>query len=248
MFRGPIPAPHAPCPLPASEQVNTLVSEAFVQFFVRTVGHYASHIKWSKNGSGTFQERAFCKAIASKTNRKFVKKFVKTNMFSLFIEEAEKSRIPQEGKRPRFSFPLQSSELCEVLGYFIKGKRCPMPGEGCSSRLGMLRAASSTRLLSTAAFLCPCQAIKKNPWADFRSCCLPGERAGLRRAQCLGKYASSSANIWLGRRQQLGAGSWLRCLRALTHLCHQLRCGPVVAGLVLSPSRGFTAHGAKHLR
>uniref|UniRef100_A0A8D0F058 DENN domain containing 2D n=1 Tax=Strix occidentalis caurina TaxID=311401 RepID=A0A8D0F058_STROC len=88
--------------------VNTLVSETFVQFFVRMVGHYASHIKWSKNGSGTFQERAFCKAIASKTNRKFVKKFVKTNMFSLFIEEAEKSRIPQEGKRPHLSFPLRS--------------------------------------------------------------------------------------------------------------------------------------------
>ncbi|KFV77447.1 DENN domain-containing protein 2D, partial [Struthio camelus australis] len=79
-----------------SEQVNALVSEAFVQFFVRIVGHYASHIKWGKNGQGTFQERAFCKAVASKTNRKFVKKFVKTNMFSLFIEEAEKSRIPQE--------------------------------------------------------------------------------------------------------------------------------------------------------
>ncbi|XP_040472886.1 DENN domain-containing protein 2D [Falco naumanni] len=79
-----------------SEQVNTLVSEAFVQFFVRMVGHYPSHIKWSKNGSGTFQERAFCKAITSKTSRKFVKKFVKTNMFALFIEEAEKSRIPQE--------------------------------------------------------------------------------------------------------------------------------------------------------
>ncbi|XP_025919598.1 DENN domain-containing protein 2D isoform X2 [Apteryx rowi] len=79
-----------------SEQVNALVSEAFVQFFVRVVGHYASHIKWGKSGQGTFQERAFCKAIASKTNRKFVKKFVKTNMFSLFIEEAEKSRIPQE--------------------------------------------------------------------------------------------------------------------------------------------------------
>ncbi|KFQ29940.1 DENN domain-containing protein 2D, partial [Mesitornis unicolor] len=78
------------------EQVNALVSEAFVHFFVRTVGHYASHIKWSRNGSGTFQERAFCKAITSKTSRKFVKKFVKTNMFSLFIEEAEKSRIPQE--------------------------------------------------------------------------------------------------------------------------------------------------------
>uniref|UniRef100_A0A8B9ZDH9 DENN domain containing 2D n=1 Tax=Buteo japonicus TaxID=224669 RepID=A0A8B9ZDH9_9AVES len=91
-------------------QVNTLVSEAFVQFFVRMVGHYASHIKWSKNGSGIFQERAFCKAITSKTNRKFVKKFVKTNMFSLFIEEAEKSRIPQEGKQPCVSFPLWSRE------------------------------------------------------------------------------------------------------------------------------------------
>ncbi|XP_071624502.1 DENN domain-containing protein 2D isoform X2 [Heliangelus exortis] len=78
------------------EQLNALVSEAFVQFFVRAVGHYSSHIKWTKNGSGTFQERAFCKAITSKTNRRFVKKFVKTNMFSLFIEEAEKSRIPQE--------------------------------------------------------------------------------------------------------------------------------------------------------
>ncbi|KAM7032593.1 DENN domain-containing protein 2D isoform 1-T1 [Acridotheres tristis] len=79
-----------------SEQVNALVSEAFVHFFVRLVGHYASHIKWGRSGSGSFQERAFCKAIASKSCRRLVKKFVKTNMFSLFIEEAEKSRIPQE--------------------------------------------------------------------------------------------------------------------------------------------------------
>lgn len=118
--------PRAPCPLPASEQVNTLVSEAFVQFFVRMVGHYASHIKWSKNGSGTFQERAFCKAIASKTNRKFVKKFVKTNMFSLFIEEAEKSRIPQEGKRPHFSSrraPLTRKDLpCAQGGMQLKAE------------------------------------------------------------------------------------------------------------------------------
>lgn len=97
MFRAPIPTSRAPCPLPASEQVNALVSEAFVHFFVRLVGHYASHIKWGRSGSGSFQERAFCKAIASKSCRRLVKKFVKTNMFSLFIEEAEKSRIPQEG-------------------------------------------------------------------------------------------------------------------------------------------------------
>ncbi|XP_077046682.1 DENN domain-containing protein 2D isoform X1 [Agelaius phoeniceus] len=79
-----------------SEQVNALVSEAFVQFFVRLVGHYGSHIKWGRSGSGSFQERNFCKAITSKSCRRLLKKFVKTNMFSLFIEEAEKSRIPQE--------------------------------------------------------------------------------------------------------------------------------------------------------
>ncbi|XP_058675397.1 DENN domain-containing protein 2D [Ammospiza caudacuta] len=79
-----------------SEQVNALVSEAFVQFFVRLVGHYGSHIKWGRSGSGSFQERNFCKAMASKSCRRLLKKFVKTNMFSLFIEEAEKSRIPQE--------------------------------------------------------------------------------------------------------------------------------------------------------
>ncbi|NXF13587.1 DEN2D protein, partial [Smithornis capensis] len=83
---------------PAPEQLNALVSEAFVQFFVRLVGHYSSHIKWSRSGSGSFQERPFCKALPSKSSRRFLKKFVKTNMFSLFIEEAEKSRIPQEGK------------------------------------------------------------------------------------------------------------------------------------------------------
>ncbi|NWU16954.1 DEN2D protein, partial [Cephalopterus ornatus] len=80
-----------------SEQVNALVSEAFVHFFVRLVGHYSSHIKWGRSGSGAFQERSFCKAMSSKSCRRFLKRFVKTNMFSLFIEEAEKSRIPPEG-------------------------------------------------------------------------------------------------------------------------------------------------------
>ncbi|NXM06935.1 DEN2D protein, partial [Tyrannus savana] len=80
-----------------SEQVNALVSEAFVQFFVRLVGHYPAHIKWGRGGSGAFQERSFCKALSSKSCRRFLKRFVRTNMFSLFIEEAERSRIPPEG-------------------------------------------------------------------------------------------------------------------------------------------------------
>lgn len=71
-----------------------------MQFFVKTVGHYASHIKREADGQGHFQERAFCKALPSKSNRRFVKKFVKTQLFSLFIQEAEKSKNPPAG-RPR---------------------------------------------------------------------------------------------------------------------------------------------------
>lgn len=81
----------------ASEQINEHVSGPFVQFFVKTVGHYASYIKREANGQGHFQERAFCKALTSKTNRRFVKKFVKTQLFSLFIQEAEKSKNPPAG-------------------------------------------------------------------------------------------------------------------------------------------------------
>ncbi|XP_019586000.1 DENN domain-containing protein 2D isoform X1 [Rhinolophus sinicus] len=83
--------------LPTSEQINEHVSGPFVQFFVKTVGHYASYIKREASGQGRFQERAFCKALTSKTNRRFVKKFVKTQLFSLFIQEAEKSKNPPAG-------------------------------------------------------------------------------------------------------------------------------------------------------
>uniref|UniRef100_A0A670I2A6 DENN domain containing 2D n=1 Tax=Podarcis muralis TaxID=64176 RepID=A0A670I2A6_PODMU len=80
-----------------SEELNTRVSDAFVQFFVKTIGHYPAHIKWGKNGQGSFQERSFCKALTSKTSRKFLKKFVKTQMFSLFIQEAERNKKSVEG-------------------------------------------------------------------------------------------------------------------------------------------------------
>ncbi|XP_039697111.1 DENN domain-containing protein 2D isoform X4 [Pteropus medius] len=83
--------------LQTSEQINEHVSGPFVQFFVKTVGHYASYIKREANGQGHFQERAFYKALNSKANRRFVKKFVKTQLFSLFIQEAERSKNPPAG-------------------------------------------------------------------------------------------------------------------------------------------------------
>lgn len=77
-----------------------------MQFFVKTVGHYASYIKREANGQGHFQERAFYKALPSKANRRFVKKFVKTQLFSLFIQEAEKSKNPPAGIQLQCPFNL----------------------------------------------------------------------------------------------------------------------------------------------
>uniref|UniRef100_A0A8C8SHW3 DENN domain containing 2D n=1 Tax=Pelusios castaneus TaxID=367368 RepID=A0A8C8SHW3_9SAUR len=81
-----------------SEQVNAHVSNSFMEFFIKTVGHYTAHFKWNKSGPGSFQEKAFCKAISSKSCRKFLKRFVRTQMFSLFIQETERTKITKEGK------------------------------------------------------------------------------------------------------------------------------------------------------
>ena len=73
-----------------------MVSEAFLQFFVKTVGHYASYVKY-KGQQGVFEKRRFYKAIESKTTRHFVKKFIQTQMFDLFIQEVEQQPGPQQG-------------------------------------------------------------------------------------------------------------------------------------------------------
>ncbi|KAG9334495.1 hypothetical protein JZ751_007578 [Albula glossodonta] len=80
------------------EELNRVVSEAFLPFFVKTVGHYASYVKRDSSGEpGVFQQRSFYKAIESKTTRHFVKKFIQTQMFDLFIQEVEQQPESQEG-------------------------------------------------------------------------------------------------------------------------------------------------------
>ncbi|XP_061591600.1 DENN domain-containing protein 2D-like isoform X2 [Cololabis saira] len=81
------------------EKLNSIVSEAFLHFFVKTVGHYASYVKYSSKGErGVFEKRSFYKAIKSKTTRHFVKKFIQTQMFDLFIQEVEQLQSgPQQG-------------------------------------------------------------------------------------------------------------------------------------------------------
>ncbi|XP_044208512.1 DENN/MADD domain containing 2Da isoform X1 [Thunnus albacares] len=81
------------------EELNRVVSEAFLLFFVKTVGHYTSHVKYNRGGErAVFEKRVFYKAIESKTTRHFVKKFIQTQMFDLFIQEVEQQQPgPQQG-------------------------------------------------------------------------------------------------------------------------------------------------------
>ncbi|XP_019746340.1 DENN/MADD domain containing 2Da isoform X2 [Hippocampus comes] len=83
----------------STEDLNRVVSEAFLLFFVKTVGHYMSYVKCSHTGEQrVFEKRSFYKAIESKTTRHFVKKFIQTQMFDLFIQEVEQQQTgPQQG-------------------------------------------------------------------------------------------------------------------------------------------------------
>ncbi|XP_054651366.1 DENN domain-containing protein 2D-like isoform X2 [Dunckerocampus dactyliophorus] len=83
----------------STEDLNRVVSEAFLLFFVKTVGHYMSYVKSNPAGKQrVFEKRSFYKAIESKTTRHFVKKFIQTQMFDLFIQEVEQQQTgPQQG-------------------------------------------------------------------------------------------------------------------------------------------------------
>ncbi|CAB1315335.1 unnamed protein product [Coregonus sp. 'balchen'] len=80
-----------------SEELNKVVSEAFLSFFVKTVGHFPSHVNRRSGGQpGVFQIKSFCKASEPKASRHFVKRFIQTQMFDLFIQEVERQPT-QEG-------------------------------------------------------------------------------------------------------------------------------------------------------
>ncbi|KAI4897174.1 hypothetical protein NFI96_015225 [Prochilodus magdalenae] len=80
------------------EELNRVVPEAFLTFFVKTVGHFAKYIERKRpDQPGTFQKRNFYKALESKSTRHFVKKFVEMQMFDLFIQEAEQRPANQNG-------------------------------------------------------------------------------------------------------------------------------------------------------
>ncbi|KAG7495588.1 hypothetical protein JOB18_002460 [Solea senegalensis] len=83
-----------------SVHLSTIVSEAFVRFFVELVGHYPLFITGEREdgyssssssspGLCSFQREGFRKAFPSKTVRRFVEVFMETQMFGWFIQERE---------------------------------------------------------------------------------------------------------------------------------------------------------------
>ncbi|XP_041819704.1 DENN domain-containing protein 2A-like [Chelmon rostratus] len=90
-----------------SGHLSTVVSEAFVRFFVELVGHYQLFITgeredgYSSSSSSpvpcSFQREGFRKAIPSKTVRRFLEVFMETQMFGWFIQERELHRQALRG-------------------------------------------------------------------------------------------------------------------------------------------------------
>ncbi|XP_023132970.2 DENN domain-containing protein 2A-like isoform X1 [Amphiprion ocellaris] len=90
-----------------SGHLSTVVSEAFVRFFVELVGHYPLFITseredgYSSSSSSpvpcSFQGEGFRKAIPSKTVRRFLEVFMETQMFGWFIQERELHRQALRG-------------------------------------------------------------------------------------------------------------------------------------------------------
>ncbi|XP_042604871.1 DENN/MADD domain containing 2Db [Cyprinus carpio] len=77
----------------STEELNRLVSEAFLSVFVRSVGHFSQHFRRSGN-SRRFHKKSFLKAVQHKSHVDFVKLFIQTQMFDLFIQEEETQANP----------------------------------------------------------------------------------------------------------------------------------------------------------
>ncbi|NXW53515.1 DEN2C protein, partial [Eurystomus gularis] len=77
--------------------LNSLVSEAFVQFFVEIVGHYSLHMNVTEKGQRVFQRELFRKSHVSRNVRNFLHFFMETQMFAGFIQDRELSKNVVKG-------------------------------------------------------------------------------------------------------------------------------------------------------
>lgn len=95
----PLALPPPRCSGPESSPLNEVVSEAFVRFFVETVGHYSLFLAGERE-ERTLQREAFRKAVSSKSLRRFLEVFMETQMFRGFAQERELRRQDARGGGP----------------------------------------------------------------------------------------------------------------------------------------------------
>ncbi|XP_068586358.1 DENN domain-containing protein 2B isoform X1 [Cebidichthys violaceus] len=77
--------------------LNCLVSEAFIRFFLETIGHYSLFITQNERGERIFQREAFRKSVASKSIRRFLGVFMESQMFAGFIQDRELRKTRAKG-------------------------------------------------------------------------------------------------------------------------------------------------------
>ncbi|KAI1903906.1 hypothetical protein AGOR_G00000230 [Albula goreensis] len=77
--------------------LNSLVSEAFIRFFLETIGHYSLFLTPSEQGGRVFQREAFRKCVASKSVRRFLGVFMESQMFAGFIQDRELRKCRAKG-------------------------------------------------------------------------------------------------------------------------------------------------------
>ncbi|NXD12065.1 DEN2C protein, partial [Nothocercus nigrocapillus] len=90
--------------------LNSLVSEAFVQFFVEIVGHYSLHMNVTEKGERVFQWEMFRKSHMSRNVRHFLHLFMETQMFAGFIQDRELRKSMAKGL-----FEIRALEYLESI-------------------------------------------------------------------------------------------------------------------------------------
>lgn len=104
--------------------LNNLVSEAFIRFFLETIGHYSLFITQSERGERIFQREAFRKSVASKSIRRFLGVFMESQMFAGFIQDRELRKTRAKGlfeqRVDQYLEELPDSEQSGV-NKFLKG-------------------------------------------------------------------------------------------------------------------------------
>lgn len=77
--------------------LNSVVSEAFIRFFLETVGHYSLFLTQGERGERIFQREAFRKSVASKSIRRFLGVFMESQMFAGFIQDRQMRKCRAKG-------------------------------------------------------------------------------------------------------------------------------------------------------